>query len=561
MLFGYLGFSRHAVIHGYSSSVFDYLYRSAQLIVMQSGDVPQPVPWQLDIARFMLPLLAAYTAVQALVSVFNEQLHFIRARYMKNHLVLCGLGERGFYIAQEFLKKGYQVAIIEKDEENPLLERIKNLGAVTVIGDGTDKEVLLKAGVHRAKYLVTVCADDGVNAEIALQARDLSPLNKKHTLTAYVHIEDYELCALLGGWSLVSSGSDLFRIEFFNVRERAAQLMLKEYPLTVQSNNANDIKEYVLIIGFNKLSKSLVLQAARNRWFENALDNYRLKFIVVDKNIKDELDMLSIKYPKLTEVCEFITYRVELNSAEFEKADFLYNNEGRCRVSSIFICFDDDASNLIGAITLNRTLKHEQVPVVARMSSDSGLSKLINIGPGVLDLEQVHTFSFLDRTCSVDAVLGGTFEVLARAIHDAYLAQQGEQGITLEGNPLILSWDKLPEDFRESNRRQAAHIEKKLQAIACSIVPLTDWEAAGFIFTLEEIDLMAQMEHERWVEERLSQGWRYRDAAKNIRKKTNPNLVKWEQLPENIKEKNRILVKELPTFLAKAGFQIYRKSF
>lgn len=103
MLFGYIGFFRHAVMHGYSSSIFDLFYRSAQLIVMQSGDVPPPMPWQLDIARFMLPLLAAYTAVQALISVFNEQLHFIRARYMKNHLVLCGLGQRGFYIAQEFL--------------------------------------------------------------------------------------------------------------------------------------------------------------------------------------------------------------------------------------------------------------------------------------------------------------------------------------------------------------------------------------------------------------------------------------------------------------------------
>lgn len=97
---------------------------------------------------------------------------------------------------------------------------------------------------------------------------------------------------------------------------------------------------------------------------------------------------------------------------------------------------------------------------------------------------------------------------------------------------------------------------EKLKAIGCYIVPLADWNAAEFPFSREEIELMAQMEHERWSEERRTQGWSYgpRDEAK----KTNPSLLPWPELPEATRDWNRAAVREIPTSLERAGFQIYR---
>lgn len=40
--------------------------------------------------------------------------------------------------------------------------------------------------------------------------------------------------------------------------------------------------------------------------------------------------------------------------------------------------------------------------------------------------------------------------------------------------------------------------------------------------------------------------------------KSNPYLVSWEGLPEEVKEIDRQQVRGLPSFLAKAGFRIYR---
>jgi hypothetical protein len=56
----------------------------------------------------------------------------------------------------------------------------------------------------------------------------------------------------------------------------------------------------------------------------------------------------------------------------------------------------------------------------------------------------------------------------------------------------------------------------------------------------------------------LAQGWKYNSGTKNLKRKTSPYLVSWEQLPEDIKELNRNAVKELPELLTLAGLQICR---
>jgi hypothetical protein len=39
---------------------------------------------------------------------------------------------------------------------------------------------------------------------------------------------------------------------------------------------------------------------------------------------------------------------------------------------------------------------------------------------------------------------------------------------------------------------------------------------------------------------------------------TSPYLIAWDRLPEEVKERNRIVIRDIPTFLAGAGFQVYR---
>ena len=78
------------------------------------------------------------------------------------------------------------------------------------------------------------------------------------------------------------------------------------------------------------------------------------------------------------------------------------------------------------------------------------------------------------------------------------------------------------------------------------------------MFTDDEIEKMAEIEHNRWNWQKRLQGWKYKAGPKDMKNKTNPSLVPWAQLPDNIKEYDRETVRLIPELLAKANFEIYK---
>jgi len=192
------------------------------------------------------------------------------------------------------------------------------------------------------------------------------------------------------------------------------------------------------------------------------------------------------------------------------------------------------------------------------MVHDAGLATLLESSGQATLFKNLFAYGLIDRICFPELVIGGTHEILAREIHAEYLRDGLQRGETSATNTSLLPWDKLPETLKESNRRQADHIGLKLNAIGCSIAPLTDWEENLFVFSSDEIEVMARMEHDRWIAERKADGWKYSPKEKNVSKKTHPLLVPWGKLKEDQKDLDRNTVRNLPAFLTRTGFKIYR---
>src|SRR5262249_39805042 len=101
---------------------------------------------------------------------------------------------------------------------------------------------------------------------------------------------------------------------------------------------------------------------------------------------------------------------------------------------------------------------------------------------------------------------------------------------------------------------QAWDIGRKLALIGLSAVPGRG--ANGRItLTDEEVEMLAKVEHRRWMNERIAKGWRHYPLRDNIRK-LHPDLVDWKRLSEGSREKDRSAVRDIPVHLAKAGLQI-----
>ncbi|MCC7297300.1 MAG: potassium channel family protein [Bacteroidia bacterium] len=89
----------------------------------------------------------------------------------KDHIVLCGLGRLGYFIADELQKNGEKVVIIESNQESPNLEYFRSQNIDIYIGNARQPFVLQSVGVAHCRALISVVDDDYANLEIALNAR------------------------------------------------------------------------------------------------------------------------------------------------------------------------------------------------------------------------------------------------------------------------------------------------------------------------------------------------------------------------------------------------------
>ena len=147
-------------------------------------------------------------------------------------------------------------------------------------------------------------------------------------------------------------------------------------------------------------------------------------------------------------------------------------------------------------------------------------------------------------------------ETVARAIHEGYRADQA--GRKPADDPATAEWDELPEHLRESNRQQAADIFEKLRAIGCTAHEVKDAKVAPHSLLEDEIERMAEMEHDRWVAERRADGWRL-GPKRDVLNKISPYLVSWEELAEEVREWDREAVRRIPELLASVGLVIRRR--
>jgi len=143
----------------------------------------------------------------------------------------------------------------------------------------------------------------------------------------------------------------------------------------------------------------------------------------------------------------------------------------------------------------------------------------------------------------------------ARAIHEAYLEACAERGEAPGSRPSLRPWDDLPDDLKEANRAQARHVGEKLADLGCIMVPMFDPSLTFAFRDEDEVLRLARLEHERWMEERIGQGYVYGPVREG---RFHPDLVPWEELTPHAREKDFQAVRNIPAMLSAVGFQVLR---
>lgn len=110
--------------------------------------------------------LGAYYKVYRLENQINE---------LSNHVIVCGYGRNGRRAAKK-LKAYKQDFVVLESSEEIIEQHLKNDEDVLYIkGDATQDDVLMKAGITRAKSILSTLSKDADNLYVVITARDLNP--------------------------------------------------------------------------------------------------------------------------------------------------------------------------------------------------------------------------------------------------------------------------------------------------------------------------------------------------------------------------------------------------
>jgi hypothetical protein len=405
ILCGYIGFYRHFLSIGETRSFLDILYLTLQLFTFESGAVPSPLPWELELARLLAPAVAAYAALKALSLVFREQLQLFRVSFIRDHVVICGLGRKGVLLAKCFREQGYAVVVIDSDEGNDYIIQCRDEGAVVFIGDATDSRLLKKARVHRAKYCISVCGDDGINAEISVHALNLVKKRRKKVLTCIVHVVDPQLCSLLREKEIESGKPDAFRLDFFNVFDRGARAWLDEHPPFKKDRKSGDPLPHLLIVGAGRMGESLIVHATKEWEPFFTSSGKKLRITLIDKFAEKKKEMLCLNDSQIEKICDIYPLQIDVLSPDFLRAKFLFDARKRCHITNVYVCLDDDSFGLSTGLILYQHLRGKGIPIIVRVRTEAGLATLFKREEKG-SFSHFFTFSLLDKTCRPEHVLG-----------------------------------------------------------------------------------------------------------------------------------------------------------
>lgn len=522
--------------------VTDVAYNTFKLFLMGSpGTTGLPV--KIEIARILAPVVSGWAALSGLALLFHDRFQELRIPLMRGHVVICGFGYVGSLFGDHLRKAGHRVVVVELDPANPLLEKCRSWRSPVVVGDARLESTLRAAGVQRAAQLLAVCPTDAVNTEIVAVARRLSTHRRSGSLRCLARIGNPELCRLLRVQEANSSSGAPSSLDFFNIDEIGAQLCLDEFPM-----NAENGRPHVLVSRLDALGTWLVKHAAWG-WFTERTDDIPLWVTVVDGQAGERVRGLLDQYPALESVCRFIESSTSVR--DLHRLDAVQADVGAPPITCAYVSAYRDEDAIETALTLRHYLD-STVPTTVVLSGTNGVARLITDATASGELTNVNVFPALERTCTAELVAGGSFERIAAAIHRSWRAGQLAVG---KDAP---SWSELDESRKESNRAQARDMPVKLRSIGCTIAPLHDIRAPAFEFTDEEFEMLAIAEHKRWVTERLASGWR--QGPKDVRQKTTPYLIPFDELPDDIADLDREAVRQIPDALALVGLKAIRST-
>lgn len=547
------------------------IYKTVQLYILNSGDDDDslhPSNWVLAIARLSAASLFLVISGAAIIRFWRDLRRLPKQILQSDHVVICGLGKIGLQILDDQLAKRppREVIIIEPDANKLWIEYARRKGAEVVIADATQRSSLQLANAEYASEVFAVTGSDGANLEVAAELAELVSTTREsgsnqRNVNLYVHIADIDLAVTIQPYTKAIQQTDGLTMHVFNVPRAGAANLVGRRLYEYAPQTANEVAHFV-ILGFGPMGQAVAVQLAQLAHFPNLK---RSRFTIADREIDKLAPSFMSRYPRFTRwtkgkpgVTQFdaaddewsgspdaLPPEIRANdpnaieyvaNARFTPSPASAGDEVFARSLAaelkqpgvkpvVFICGQKDSENFDAAIRLRDALALQglpDVPIFVWLPRQPALAQTL------LRDKQLLPFGECRTAAGVEEIVNPLRERLGREFHNHY----EKAGIREGWKTVATAWEDSLEMFRESNRQAADHLAIKLAYLGYWVLGATETEvSARLVASEDQTHVLAEMEHNRWIGERLMAGWYYAPEGKaDKKKKQNHNLVAWSKL-------------------------------
>ena len=533
----------------------DAVYRTIGALTFQDG-YDFVANLELDIARFvglLVPLVG-------LLFAFSGQLGSSFARLFSvgaaRHVVIAGDDHAALCLARDCAAYGDVVILIASDLPDETAWSLRHGGIMIVPGDPTQTEALRSARAAHASHIVAIAADDTANLRIEAAARALASKHKhgKRKLSVDVSLHSpillQEAREMRG---ILHKDNDTIEARPFSLDELAARNLLQRQGAIMMSavEGHNHDRPHLLMFGFDDAAEAVAVRALMSLWSSH-FEGPRITVVTPEPGAAQ--DRFDARYPNArahdTWKADIVFKPFDWRLRSVSQAFLQEIAAERGPASFILVSTGVDAENIALALGVlracNMGLSSEPggaqwaVPIYMKEASESEFSRQFAVGDRTKEEDAyLQAFGSVERVATRAMILDGALDTGAALAHKFYqrgLEDRGEMA-PKELEAARRSWTDVAETYRNANRATADHAMMKLWDLGWQTAPPGVKGETALEASDADVMKVAEMEHARWMAERMMSGWRP-GAKRDNKLRIHPNLMPWDQLSDADKAKD-----------------------
>lgn len=314
------------------------LYFTIRLFILEHDLPAFPTLPPLVFIYFFAPALALSAAGTA-ISYFLKHSPLLATRWMKGHVLICGVGRTGKLLAETLRQAGVRVVGIDWDDPECFEDWRAEHRVPMIQGSFHSRLVLEKAGAERCRAMIFASGDDLANLEGVVGAYDWMRTAEGRIRLLWAHIANEKLAETA---RRIFRTEGVVGIRYFDTYHIAATNMIARH---FHRDVRRDIR-HVTILGFGKFGRDLLdvlcrdMRNPESRHFE----------IVDTRDLAEEVTLLANDLG--------MADRVIFTRARIQTLHLTDSPE-----KAFFLCTDDDIGNITAAMILARDVNSSHIYV------------------------------------------------------------------------------------------------------------------------------------------------------------------------------------------------------